>query len=241
MSTIESKPKASERTSYKRQKEFSEDRLLTTYARAWAFFDEHKTLIYGALAGLVVLVLLLGGYLYYRSVQQDEAQQYLAAAVIPYNAGEYRAALDGVGEQPGLLTIAGEYGSTQAGNLAHFYAGDALYQLGEYDQALEHFQAYDKGEDLFGAAALAAEGAIYETQGNYAEAAAQYEEAAGLFENDVTAPQYLLSAGRNYEAAGNFEAALGSYRAVKEDHPDSGAAQTVDRYIARAEARASTD
>lgn len=217
------------------------DRLVTFYARAWGFFDRNKNLVYGALGALVLLVLLAAGYIYYQNTQQEAALEQLGGVVATYEAGDYRAALDGTGDQAGLVQIADEYGSTRAGNLAHFYAGDAFYQLGEYDEALQHFQAFDKEEDVLGASAIAAEAAIYENQGSFQQAGERYERAATFFESDVTSPQYLLSAGRAYEAAGAFDAALAAYRAIGEDYPESPLADQADRYIARAEAKANVE
>lgn len=217
--------------------ETREDRLVTFYARAWSFFDQNKALVYGALAGLVLLVLALIGYLYYQSVQAEEAETRLGQIVGVYERGEYEAALEGTGDRMGLLAIASEYGSTPSGNLARFYAAGALYELGEYDRALEHFQAFDKEENLLGASALAGEAAIYANREDFAEAAAHYEEAAALLDSEATAPGYLLSAGRAYEEAGNYAAAVAAYEAVGERYAASAEAEEAARYLARARAR----
>ncbi len=220
-----------------KRQEGREDRLVTFYARAWGFFDRNKTLVYGALAGLVLLVFLIAGYLYYQSQQAEEAETRLGQIVGVYERGEYQSALDGTGDRLGLLAIAEEYGSTPSGNLAHFYAADALYQLGEYDRALEHFQAYDKEENLLGASAIAGEAAIYANRGAFAEAAERYEEAAGFLESEATSPAYLLSAGRAYEEAGNFSAAIAAYEEIGERYPETSEAQEAQRYLARARAQ----
>lgn len=39
--------------------------------------------------------------------------------------------------------VADEYGSTDAGNLAHLYAGIALYNQGKYEAALDEFKSFD--------------------------------------------------------------------------------------------------
>ncbi len=158
------------RSTSKRQ-ELRQDRFITFFARAWGFFDRNRTLTYGLLAGLVVLILLGIGYAYYHNQQQEEAQQRLGAIISVYESGNYQAALEGTGGQMGLLEIAEAYGRTQAGNLATFYAADALYQPGEYDRALTLFEAFDEEENLLGAAALAGVAAVYENREGYEEAA----------------------------------------------------------------------
>lgn len=211
--------------------------MVTLYAKAWMFFDENRNLVYGLLAGLVLLVAGIAGYVYYQTLQQAEAEQLLAQATPLYEQGDYRAALDGAGGTPGLLAISDDYSGTQAGNLATYYAADALYRLGEYDRALELFQAFDKTEDFIGASALAAQAAIYENRGEYGRAAELYQQAAQQFPNNLTSPKYMLSAGRAYEEAGDFAAAITMYERIQDEYPDSNQAQDVGRYLARAEAK----
>lgn len=219
------------------RKELREDRMVTLYAKAWMFFEENRNLVYGALAGLVLLAVGVAGYLYYQTQQQAAAEQELARIVRTYEQGNYRAALDGTGDAMGLLAIADEYGSTQAGNLATYYAADALYRIGEYDRALEFFQAFDATEDFIGASALAAQAAIYSNRGELEQAAELYQDAAEQYPNSLTTPKYLMSAGRAYEEAGNYDAAITMYQRVEDEYPESSQAQQVSRYIARAEAR----
>lgn len=219
------------------RKELREDRMVTLYARAWMFYEENRRLVYAAAAGVVVLIAAVAGYIVYMNQQQAEAERLLAQIVSTYEQGEYQAALEGTAGTPGLLAIADDYGRTDAGNLATYYAADALYRLGEYDRALELFEDFDKDEDFIGASAYAAQAAIYENRGEYEQAAAMYEEAADQFENDLTSPQYLLQAGRAYEEAGDFDAAQRAYAQVEEDYPESEAAQDVSRYLARVRAK----
>ncbi len=222
-----------------RRHELRQDRFITFFARAWGFFDRNRTLAYGLLAGLVVLILLGIGYAYYHNQQQQEAQRRLGAIISVYESGDYQAALEGTGGQMGLLEISEAYGGTQAGNLATFYAADALYQLGEYDRALALFEAFDREENLLGAGALAGIAAIYEDQGAYEEAAQYYREAAALYESAATSPYYLLDAARAYEAAGAFEQALETYRMIEAQYPESPPAQQVAQHIARVKVRQS--
>lgn len=220
--------------------ELREDKVITFYARAWAYFDAHRMQVYGALAALVVLVLGVVGYVLYQNQQAAEAERLLGQIVGVYEQGTYQQALEGTPERPGLLTIADEYGGTEAGNLARFYAADAYYQLGEFDQALEYFQAFDPTEDFIGASAIAGEAAVYENQEAYEQAGDRYREAALFFENDLSSPRYLLNAGRAYELAGNLEAAREAYELIRTRFPESELASGVDFYLARVDAKAAS-
>lgn len=224
-----------------KRKQRREDRLVTFYARAWGFFDRNQTLVYGVLAGLVVVALAVVGYLYYQNQQEEAARQALAQVTAAYQNGNYEAALQGdttgTGSATGLLGVVDEYGGTPSGNLARFYAADAYYNLGQYDQALSMLQDYDEGDDLFGAGALAMEAAIHENQGALGEAGERYLDAAERYPSEFVAPQYLLSAGRAFEEAGRYDDALSAYQRIGEAYPDADAAQEAQRYIARARAR----
>ena len=217
------------------RKELREDRMVTLYAKAWLFFEENRTLVYGALAGLVLLAAGVVGYLYYQTQQQAAAEQDVARIVRTYEQGSYQAALDGTGNAMGLLAISDNYSGTQAGNLATYYAADALYRLGEYDRALELFQEYDATEDLIGASALAAQAAIYANRGEFDRAASLYVDAAEQYPNSLTTPKYLMSAGKAHEEAGDYAAAINAYQRIEDEY--SSFAQQAPRYIARAEAR----
>lgn len=235
MSTLD----APSRVTRKRQEPAeSDDRLFTLYARAWEFYHHNRVLVYGALVALLVIIGALVAYAVYQNQQGEEAQQLLGNIVTVYEQGNYQQALEGTQGTPGLLTIADEYGGTQSGNLARFYAADALYQLGEYDRALEYFQAFDKEENVLGASAYAGEAAVYENQGEYETAGDRYRQAATVYESEATSPRYLIQAGRAYEEAGAYEEARQVFQQAEEDWPDSDEAQQVDMYLARVNAKA---
>lgn len=223
-------------STHSRRSELREDQVVTFYARAYDFYSRFRNVIIAVFAGIVALGLLLVGLTVWRASQADEAESALAAAVGLYENGEYRAALDGTAGLPGLLEIADSYGSTDAGNLASFYAADALYRLGDYDAALEYFADFDKEENLLGASAYAGEAAVLETQGEFARAGERYRRAATFFPNVVASPQYLLNAGRAFELAGDRDEALEAYTMLQEEYPESALAAQAELYIARAQA-----
>lgn len=219
------------------RKQQRQDRLVTFYARAWQFFDQNSGLVYGLLAALVVLVLGVAGYLYYQNQQEAAAAEALAPVQATYASGNYKAAL-GAGEgQAGLLEVVEDYGSTPAGNLARLMAADAYYNLDQYDKALDMLDGFEATETLYGAGGKALEATIYEHREDFAQAAELYLDAAELYPTPESAPDYLINAGRNFESAGDYEAALEAYRRVEEDYPDADAVSEIPRYIARAKAR----
>ena len=218
-----------------RRQELRQNIFVDLYARALLFYEENRRLAQGIGVALLVLVLAIPGYIYYHQQQEQAANQHLGQILPVYEQGNYQQALDGTGEQAGLLTIAGDYSNTSAGNLAAFYAANALYQLEEYDRALTYFQQFEKSENFIGASAFAAQAAIQENKGAFERAGELYEQAAGQYQNKLTAPRYLLSAGQAYEEAGQYEAAMGVYQRIQEEYPESAQASDAERYMARAQ------
>ncbi len=219
-----------------RRQELREDKVVTAYARTMTLAEEQKGLLIAAAAGIVVIFLGVLGFTYYQANQGSRADDLLGAVLPLYEEGSYQEALDGTAETPGLLEIADDYGSTGAGNLARFYAASALFELGRAEEAAEQWAAYDGGDDLLGASAIAGRAAVAEMDGDHAEAADLYRRAARTYENAATAPAYYLDAARNYEAAGSYDAARAAYEAITEDYPDAPEAATVAALSARLDA-----
>ena len=227
--------KTPEKTS--RRKELRQNMLVELYGRLLLFYEEYRQVVHGLGIGLVALILAVPGYMYYQQQQSKQANEMLGKILPTYEQGRYEQALNGTGQRAGLLSIADDYGGTSAGNLAAFYTANALYEQGEYDRALTYYQQFEKANDFFGASAYAAEASIYESRGEYETAASRYEQAAAQYQNKLTAPGHLLEAGQAYEEAGNLAAAEEAYQKVLDTYPDADEVQTVERYLARVQAK----
>jgi len=227
--------KTPEKTS--RRQELRRNWLVQLYAYALLLYEEKRQLVYGLGVGLLVLILAVPGYMYYQQQQSKQANEMLGKILPTYEQGNYEQALNGTAQAAGLFTIADEYGGTDAGNLAAFYAANALYEQQKYDKALQYYQQFEKGNDFIGASAFAAEASIHENKGNIRKAAERYGQAASQYQNKLTAPRFLIEAGQAYEEVGDYEAAERMYRRLKENYTDSDQAQDVGRYLARVQAR----
>ncbi len=220
-----------------RRQELRQDTVVTFSARVWQAVEQNRSIVYGILGLLTLLVLGVIGYSYWQQHRNARGQELLAPAVSLYESGNYESALNGTDDTVGLLAIADDFGSTNAGNLARFYAADALYRVGEHDRALALFQDFRKDANYIGASALAGEAAIFEARGEHRQAGDLYKRAALLFPNEIASPGYLVDAGRAYEAAGRFDDAMDVYEMVSEEYPESNQARTVEILVARVEAR----
>ena len=224
------------KTISKRQ-ELRKDAATTVFVKAQEFFYDNRTLVYGIAVGVVVVLLAIVGFAFLQSQRGVQAEEVLGGIILVYERGDYRAALDGTPEAVGLLEIIDDYGGTPAGNMARFYAADASFRLGDYDQALEFFQDFGGGDDIVGASALAGEAAIYEIKEDYARAGDLFRQAALLEENELRSPDYLMGAGRAYEKAGQYQDAHNAYQRIKDQYPASVQAQGVDFFLGRVGAK----
>ncbi len=210
----------------------------SSYERTLYFVEDNRKLLLGIVGGIVLLALLVVAFLAWRSSQSDKAAAALAAPVELYEQGQYEQALADQGDQKGLLSLADDYGSTAEGNLAHYYAGDALYRLGRLDEALEQFEAYDGDDTFLEAGALAGQAAIHESRDNFARAAALYREAADAYPNPSVAPGYYLGALRNYARAGNADEAQAIYQILQSRFADAPEVQDAEYYLGQLDAGA---
>ena len=218
-----------------REGDLREDAVVTAYARALQLYENYKQQL--IIGGVVLALLVVGyvGYRYYMNTQNAEAREALGQVVRVYEQGSYQQALEGGSGQTGLLGIIDQYGGTSTGNLARYYAGDAFYHLGDYERAIEQFQAFEKAETYLGASGYSGLAASHAELGNLQEAARFYEEAARVYENQATTPLYLEKAAQYYEEAGQLQEALSLYQEIESDFPESGAAENVAIEIQRLE------
>ncbi|MBL7978989.1 MAG: tetratricopeptide repeat protein [Bacteroidetes Order II. Incertae sedis bacterium] len=221
------------------KEELNEDVVVNAASHLEGFYRKYQKPL---IIGLTAVVLLVAAYFlwgWYKDSQNTVAAQKIGFAVQQFELGEFNKALNGLGSNPGLLKIASEYGSTETGNLAHYYAAVAYDNLNNRKKALEHYESFDKGKNLIGASAYAGEAAIHEdTHKNYAKAAELYQKAASTYPDESSAPDYLRKAARNYEKAKDFKAAKAAYEQIKEKYPQSSVVSELDYYLGRIEALA---
>jgi len=211
-----------------RRQELREDTVVTMYARALNILENNRQAVIGVAAGIIAVVVLVLAWNWYQGNRNEQALSEMAEAVRMYEAGSWQAALDGNVSYLGLLDIVDSYGGTNSGNLARFYAADALFRTGDMDRALEMFESYSKGNDYIGASAFAGEAAIHEIQEDHGRAGDLYMRAANVFSSDITSPMYLSNAARAYTQAGNTDDAIDALEMIQDDYPESQAARSVE-------------
>lgn len=201
------------------------------------FYEDNKRLVTWLGVGAAVIVAGIFGFNYIQGAQSKSADEALGSILKHYEAAEYRIALEGTGETLGLLDVIDRYDGTAAGNLARFYAGDALFRLADYEGALEHFEQFDADNDIVGASVVAGRAAIYEMNGEFERAGELFERAAGLQYNLVHGPRYLMSSARAYMQVAAYDRARDVLEELQEEYPDSDLADEVTYQLGFVSAR----
>lgn len=206
---------------------------------------KNQKLIFAVIGLAAVLVL---GYLGYNKFIQEPkeieamndlypAQQLFEQAV---NGTEkdslYTLALEGEGGKFGLLEVISNYGNTDAGNLANYYAGMAYLNLKNYQEAINYLNEFSSDDDALGPIAKGAIADAFVQLEQKEEALEYYLKAANLKTNDFTTPMYLYKAGNIALELGDKGAALAAFNRIKEEFPSSSEATNIDAFIGRAEA-----
>lgn len=211
--------------------------LGTMYTRTELFIEDNKKAITIGVAGILVVVLSLLGYK--KLIAEPNAKK---AAEMTWKAEYYfevdslDKALNGDDQWPGFVTIADEYGSTPSGSLAHYYMGAIYMQKGEFEAALDHYKKADLDDNVLGVMAVGNQGDALVELGRMDEAVKQFEKAAGMTNNEIIAPMYLMKAGILHQQAANWSAAAKAFNRVATEFPTSMDANTARKYAGHAEA-----
>ena len=202
------------------------EELLLTYHKTSNWVQQNTRIVIGGAALLAALVI---GLFIWRSKQAENAEHaeaMLSRIIGLYQSGDWRKAIDGDPKQRlqneplwGLKSIATDYGSTHAGELAKLYLGNAYYYLGKLDSAFDAFSDASVSAPLLEAAAESGKATIFEDKGNKAEAAKLFIRAASFDKINPMNADYSLAAARDYVGAGNKEEAVKIYRKILEDYP----------------------
>ena len=193
------------------------------------------TIVIGAI--VVVAVGYLGLNKFYLEPRKTDAQEQIAKAQKYFEKDSFNLALNGDGTNPGFLDIIDDFGSTDAGNLANYYAGISYLHMGQYDNAISYLKKFDTDDLLLGPIAVGAQGDAQLELGKTEKALSLYTDAYKMNENELTTPKYMLKAGELLEGTNKQAEALKLYETIKQKFAESEEGRNIDKYIARAKAK----
>ena len=208
--------------------------IQNTLGRTEQFIEENQKSV-SIIIGAIIFIIV--GYFAYQKFYveplESEAQQEMFMAQNYFALDSFQLALDGDGFNEGFLDIADDYGMTNTGMLANYYAGISYLHLGQYEDAIDYLKRFDAGDDMITTMAIGAIGDAYVEQDDIEEAISYYKKASERKTNDFITPLFLMKLGLVYEHLGQKEDALETYEKIKKDYMKSNEARKVNKYIER--------
>jgi tetratricopeptide (TPR) repeat protein len=202
------------------------------------FIERHQNTIIWTVA---LIVLIIAGYIGYTRFilvpREQEARAEMFMAEQYFEQSEYELALEGDGVYPGFMDITTDYRMTRSANLARYYAGISLLNLGEYDLAIDNLKRFRGRDQILGAMAFGAIGDAHVELDELEQAARYYRKAYRFKPNDLTTPLFLFKAGMLFEEMGEVSEALRLYERIENEYSNSAEGRNIERYIARARAK----
>jgi tetratricopeptide (TPR) repeat protein len=199
-----------------------------------SWYESNKKILNGILIGGLAIVAVFFAYnRFYKGPQNEKANDAVFMAQDYFANDSMNLALNGDGNNFGALKIGDKYGSTDAGNLSHFYAGRALLGQGKYQEAIKELKDFDGKGTMPGTVALGCIGDAYMELNKPSEAITYYKKATADEDDVFLTPLYLERLGLVYESTGKTKEAIEAFTRIKLGFPSSAAARNADKYLAR--------
>jgi tetratricopeptide (TPR) repeat protein len=199
--------------------------------------ENQKSLLFIAGAIVAMVIIYFAYQKLYLAPREETASNQIFVAQDFWAKKQWDKAIKGDAGYPGFEKIISDFSNTKAANLAYFYLGTAYLNKGEYRKAIDNLTNYRGGDSMVAAEALGSTGDAYVELKDYDKAVTYFKKAADKAGNKFLSPFYLKKLGLVYEAQNDNKSASDTYKKIKSDYPESNEAQSVDAYIARANAK----
>jgi tetratricopeptide (TPR) repeat protein len=211
------------------------------WSRIEDYFQENKKRL--SAIGTIVVVLVLGFVAFkywYLPGQETDAENEIVHAQRYFSIDSINKAISGDKTSSGFEAIADQYGMTKAGKLANYYLGLSYYMKKDYQKSLDCLEKFNAGDVLVTPMAAGVMGDDEMQLGHADKALEDYMTAVKRNNNTFTAPIFLKKAALAAETKGDWAQAATLYETVKTQYYSSQEASDIDKYIARAKAKAGT-
>ena len=205
--------------------------------RAKNFWERSGKTLAIALGAIIVVI---GGYLIYKNFvvapKEKKANDAIFRAQQYFEQDSLAKALNGDGQYLGFEKIISQYGGTDAGELARFYAGSIYLKQGDLGKAVKYLKEFDTDAPQIGARAHKLLGDAYAEQGKGKDAVDQYKKAAAAFpEDDMAASEALFYAAYLSDKVLNDKnGAVDLYKQIKTKYAQTQWSYEADKYLAQA-------
>ncbi len=208
--------------------------ITETISRSEEFLSKNKNLLFGVIGGIVVV---FAGWYYYSKVYSPAQEKEAAAAMYSaerfFEVDSFKLAINGDKNNLGFKQIIEDFGSTKAGNLAHYYMGVSLLRTGQYNEAVEELKGFSSDDQVLTCMAYGAIGDAYLELDKKDDALSYYKKAYVENVNNFTTPYYLQKSGELAELMGKNEDALSLFEKLKSNYGTTQEGQNADKYILR--------
>jgi tetratricopeptide (TPR) repeat protein len=204
-------------------------------SRLDAFWKKNQKAI--TYISLAVILIVVGWYAYKQYVVKpkvQKAQESIFKAEEYYRSDSLQKALNGDGANKGFLYVIKNYGGTETGELAKFYAGICYLRLKEFDNAIKYLKDYSTDSREIQSIAWGRLADAYSEKGDKSKAVDLYKKAGRYFpEDEGNASEFLFRAAQLLEIEKKNDEALDIYKELKEKFPKTEKGGQADRYIYR--------
>ncbi|HEX5473212.1 MAG TPA: tetratricopeptide repeat protein [Vicinamibacterales bacterium] len=221
-----------------------ENDFARTMERARDLVVERQRQITALTVAIVAIVVIVGGYTWWRSSQNTHANGALATAlavaeapiVAPpapapgsappvQQAGTYATERERIDAAlPRLMDVANQYPNTPAGLTARYRAAAALAQMGRYPEAEQAYQTViDKAgrSSIYGRTARLGLGEVQVAEGKNEAAATTFRDLSTDPNSQLPLDGILMQLGRAYAHAGKKADATRAFTRVVDEFPQS--------------------
>src|SRR4030095_4969752 len=198
----------------------------------WTRYQKQITVV------LAVLVLGVGGWYAYKNFivkpNTEKAVDAMFKAEEYYRIDSFQKALNGDGINWGFVRVIKEYGGTDAGNLAHLYAGDCYLRTGDFNNAVKQLKEYSTSDKQYQARAYKLLADAYSELGKNDDAIEYYKKSANHFPADVNnSAEYLFMAASLAEKMGKNNEAIELLKEIRDKYPGTTGANEAEKSLAK--------
>lgn len=194
-------------------------------------FESNKNARLVSYIGGGILVLVIGYFAYVQFMWKPANEKSKDAYWVGLNYAA-KDSTDAAIEE--LKPIVKKYDGKIGGENAQFILARQYMVKGQFKKALTELESVDVTDTYVSSMAVGLQGDCHSELKDYEKAGTLYLEAAGINENEMTTPMYLLKAGLCAEKVKDFEKAVECYTTIKDDYSSFASQKGIEKYIARA-------
>ena len=169
----------------------------------------------------------------YQAPNNKKAAETIAMPQVLFQMDSMNLALSGFDKNIGFPKIEKKYSGTDAGNLAHFYAGIAYLKTGDYKNAIKSLKEFDGKGTIVGNLATGSLGIAYMESGDKTHAIEYLKKATEGNTDNLTTPMFLYPLALIYEQDGKVEEAKKLFIKIRDEYPRSMQGRDMDKELAR--------